>query len=899
MFKTKTAHSASKNRFAAHGAPTDPPRYEQALLSLVLVLVCVFLVYSGAAKRLDLIAYDSALTFIDAPASDDIVIVAVDEKSLASIGQWPWRRAIHAQLVDKLTRYNAALIGFDVLFAEPDANFPNDDEIFAQAIYSSGKVVLPMHIHPLNYGNSMTEILPIATYVEAARALGHVHVEVDTDGVARGIFLKSGVGEDYWPALSMALASEINPLIQYQSDRANELFAPYLTVRSDYRLIPFAHPHESYARYSYLDVMADKVPSEVFRDKVVLVGASAVGLGDTIPTPVTSRDTPISGVEFHANAYSAIMQQNVISHIQDDWAKLLTFAFIMVPILLFPRLSPSLALPATLALIALIAGFSYLLLRYDHTWFAPVNAILGVSLAYPFWSWQRLRHLNRFFAMELERLDTEQDLSFRALGQLPEEQVFLSLLALLKPNQYLFKVNKQERHSLGAEHFSSINQYQRQQWRHNKNSSWLELAHNKQITRIALRWNDLDSEAQRERRKTIIDYLNKLDFSQRNAKKPRRQYEQVSRRISQVRHAIRSMQDMRTFISKGFEQVPDAIIVCDSIGSIIYSNSQAWKWLESSADKLQTRSLISCIGPLLDDTQPIETLVNDVLLAGQERDLEISLGKRQVRVQGLPFQVDTDSDAGMMLCLSDISQIRQQQREKNLLIDFLSHDLRSPLVSQMAMLEGLRSGRISWQPALIDQLEHHSRRSLNLSEQFLQLNRAEQLNTDDFYEFELLNNLENAVDTLHAQAQAKHITIDLEVEEDLWLLGNAELIERALTNLLGNAIKYSPEQSRIEVRSERHAESLSLYIQDQGYGIAEDELPYIFDRFRRQKSSEIKGEKGAGLGLSFVKTVADKHNIKLELSSTVNVGTRVSLHFPLPPEPEPEQASQQEPAPQQ
>ena len=218
----------------------DPRPYEQYLLTLALLLISGLLVYTQAAKRLDLLTYDIAINVAPAPIDPNTVIIAIDEKSLNGIGQWPWRRGVHAQLIDKLTEYNAALISFDILFSERGAIYPEDDAVFARAIKNNGHVILPLHINPLSHGNTLSELLPIPELVKAAQGLGHVHVDIDEDGLARGLYLNSGVGDAFWPSISMAMASEINPMIQYIRDIKTLKAAPYMSVKTQYRLIPFA-----------------------------------------------------------------------------------------------------------------------------------------------------------------------------------------------------------------------------------------------------------------------------------------------------------------------------------------------------------------------------------------------------------------------------------------------------------------------------------------------------------------------------------------------------------------------------------------------------------------------------------------------------------------------------------
>jgi len=855
----------------------DPRPYEQYLLTLILLLVSALLVYSQAAKRLDLLAYDAAINITPAPMDPDTVIIAIDEKSLNSIGQWPWRRAIHAQLIDKLTKYNTALISLDILFSERSSTHPEDDKTLARAIKNNGNVLLPLHLQPLTYGGTLVEILPIPQLVEAARGMGHVHVDLDQDGLARGLYLNSGVGNAHWPSISMAMASEINPMIQYIRMIESLNSAPYMSVNTQYRLIPFVGPGGTFPTYSYLEVMLDQVPAEVFRNKTVLIGATAAGLGDIIPTPVSRSRTPMSGVELHANAFSALMTNTAIRPVESLWAYLLTFAFILIPILVFPRLKPTYVMPSTVLLVLFVALFSYLLVILDKTWFPPINSIIGILLAYPLWSWQRMRHLNSFLNNELERLEREPAIGFRHIGQHPVEEVFSSLTALLKPKHYVLLKNKQ----IIQQDEHTVLSYQKlkskDKWFHEGRTSWITLKQkddtdHEATYNMGFYWNNGVNLI------ILQDYLNKLDLSPPLAQKRKRYYERIASRIAQVREATHAMQDMRTFISKGFEEIPNAVFVTDPVGLIVFCNSHAQKWFSHNDESLISKPIYS-----LFDSQKDHKLIQNMGIAlteGAQSNDEIQRGDKDIIAHCIPFLVDEDSDAGLMMTLSDITDIRQQQREKNQLIDFLSHDVRSPLVSQLAMLNGLRTGRIEWHEGLVEEIEQHAKRSLNLSDQFLQITRAEQSAEQNFYEFDFINTIENSIDAQSQLAKSKDIHICFSDDEPIWLLGNAELIERAVTNLLSNAIKYSPENTEVSISTKLDSEQATLTIQDQGYGIAEDELPYIFKRFRRQRRSEVSGEHGAGLGLNFVQVVIEKHKGTINVSSELGKGTVFTVKFP-------------------
>ena len=141
--------------------------------------------------------------------------------------------------------------------------------------------------------------------------------------------------------------------------------------------------------------------------------------------------------------------------------------------------------------------------------------------------------------------------------------------------------------------------------------------------------------------------------------------------------------------------------------------------------------------------------------------------------------------------------------------------------------------------------------------------------------------VENARDSVSEQAAEKRILVELQGTEDLWLRGNPELLERAVINVIGNAIKYSEKGSQIIIQVFRVDHLACLAIADEGSGIDADELPRLFDRYHRQKRSEISGEYSTGLGLSFVKTVVEKHRGNIAVSSNPDLGSTFIIKFPL------------------
>jgi len=867
--------------------------FEQFVLAFVLVALSGVLIYTQLPERLNLIVYDFAIRLSPQAPEENTVIIAVDEKSLDALGQWPWRRSTHAALVNRLTEVKTKAVAFDIIFAEPDLNHPEDDAAFAEAIQNNKNVFLPLHIHPRSYETTLSEIIPIPELTAAAKDLGHIHVELDIDGIARGLYLKEGLGEAYWPSMSLALTQATHPSIAKKltpKNQVDESVAAFVNVRAGYTMIPFAGEAGTFPTFSYIDVLNGDIPAEKLRGKVVLIGATAAGLSDVLPTPVSGLSSPMPGVELHANTYSALVQEATIKPLQVHWVYLLTFAFVLIPVLVLPRLSPEQALPITLLMIAGVISFSLGILFIDQHWFPPAAAVIGLTTAYPLWSWQRLSQLNRFLNNELERLHQEPALTVRNLTQRPVKQLLSALSAILKPDDTaLFQAGKLVEGVQPTQLTPSI-KLTPNHWFHTENSSWIQLYRDNKSYELALRWNDTKDI---DKKRAFLHRLQLDDITRRHTGS-RKRYEKIASRIAQVRQAIDSMGDMRRFISDGFENMPNGVIVTDSLGIVLFINSHIEQWL-----KLPKQSVVgepvfkalalaqsSFLNHSVENEPKWESIIQKVLINGDSSAVEFTVGERDLLFHFTPSFASDSSDAGMIINLSDVTTIKQHQRERNELVSFLSHDVRSPLVSQLAMLDGLKKGRISANEETYNKISNHAHRSLHLAEQFLQINRAEQVNDTQFYECDLLTITENSVDSIAHQATEKSIAIlinniEMGEPEEIWIKGNAELLERVLINLLSNSVKYSDPHTSICISLTTINGSAVITIKDQGHGIEADELPHIFNRFRRQKTTESSGPKGAGLGLNFVSIIIEKHHGQIEVESKVGSGTTFKISLPV------------------
>jgi diguanylate cyclase (GGDEF)-like protein len=334
--------------------------------------------------------YDAYVGAWDYPPDPRLLIVAIDDNSLQQIGQWPWPRSTHARLLDRLTEAGSARVVLDLMLSEPDRQDAAQDADLAAAIRRNGRVVLPVLAAPASGPNMAEELLPIPLIAANAATLGHSDVEVDADGVARGLYLTAGIGSPHWPALGLALADARGPLPGLRDPDPGQS-SPYQWRRDHYVRVRYAGPPERFPQVSYVDLLNGDVDPALLRGRLVLVGMTASGIAPRLLTP-TTRERWMSGSEYQANVASMLLTDKVITLPPTLWRDLLSGLLVALCCLglSLPRASASalLALPSTLLL-------SFVLLRAGNLWFAPAAALTGmlaVICAWVLWrisAWRR------------------------------------------------------------------------------------------------------------------------------------------------------------------------------------------------------------------------------------------------------------------------------------------------------------------------------------------------------------------------------------------------------------------------------------------------------------------------------------------------------------------------------
>ncbi|MEP6389946.1 MAG: EAL domain-containing protein [Halioglobus sp.] len=370
------------------------------LLGLLFIGAATFFVGYDGLQRLDNLFYDAISRVEQRPANQEVLIVAIDEKSLKQLGRWPWPRATHAKMIDRLTQSGVSAIGIDILFSERDASDARGDAMLASAIAKSGKVVLVLGPEGGGGGQGqlLSETLPLPELAVEASMLAHVDIEVDKDGICRRVYLRAGLGTPHWPAMGLALFQVAYPNLDTPaaanvSMPENSISAGWL--RGSPALISYAGPPGHINRVSYVDVLNGNISAEQLKNKIVLIGTTAVGLGDNLATPVSSSHTLMPGVEVNANLLASILDQRVLRNGSIRAEAIFTFVTTLLLFLGLFLLPASWSLPGAILVAFSTLLASTILLTQQKIWIPPTTPLLLQVLLYIVWSWLDLGHQNR------------------------------------------------------------------------------------------------------------------------------------------------------------------------------------------------------------------------------------------------------------------------------------------------------------------------------------------------------------------------------------------------------------------------------------------------------------------------------------------------------------------------
>lgn len=396
---------------------------ERVSTALWLACLAITLNISGVLSRIDNVIYDATQTHTPRVIPPDVVVVAIDEQSLTSLGRWPWSRRLHGQLIDQLHADGAKVIGYDVLFVEPQMNDPLADRYLADAIGRAGNVVLPVVIEPVRRNGQLIEALPVPVIASKAAAMGRVHAELDADAIARSISLWEGLGHPVWPHFAQAVLAVAGQLPEiYPTQMPDKpLGQAHQLVKHDQRYINFSTAAHHLPSLSFEQVLRGHFQPGTFKDKIVLVGSTATGMADSLPTPVSGFQQPMPGVEFLANALISMRQESLVSLASVWMSTLVACLLAILPMAWLPRTGNRAGALLTVVAAVVVLGVGMALPVALQVWLPVSAGLLSLLIAYPFWAWRKIESAGQFLDAELLRLQNE--LAAVQVASVPDDEL--------------------------------------------------------------------------------------------------------------------------------------------------------------------------------------------------------------------------------------------------------------------------------------------------------------------------------------------------------------------------------------------------------------------------------------------------------------------------------------------
>lgn len=379
----------------------------------------------------------------------EVAIVTIDEKSVRSIGRWPWPRTVIADLVEKLDKYGVKVVAFDVIFSEPDESSglsaikalknrlvakgsdavaevkavekeADNDFRLASVFKDSPSAILGYffftskeelkHSDPegkkadflissrytsvryMGKGVPLPDIMNaegveenIKQLSEAGHDFGYFNVTPDFDGTVRWVPLAVKYNENVYPHLSIQAVRKymgspqlVLNVASYGVDSIQLGDKSIPTDETGRLLINYKGPQQTFPHYSAVDVLKGEIPADALKDKIILVGATAIGIYDMRVTPFSGT---FPGVEVHANVIDSILRNEYIQRPQ--WVALFdVLAIIILGIfisLIIPRLAAVYSIISTSGLIALYIIFNNYIFNSWNLWLSEVYPVFSIA----------------------------------------------------------------------------------------------------------------------------------------------------------------------------------------------------------------------------------------------------------------------------------------------------------------------------------------------------------------------------------------------------------------------------------------------------------------------------------------------------------------------------------------
>ncbi len=343
-----------------------------------------------------------------------------------------------------------------------------------------------------------------------------------------------------------------------------------------------------------------------------------------------------------------------------------------------------------------------------------------------------------------------------------------------------------------------------------------------------------------------------------------------------LNRTIAKVEGERKKLDTLFLYMTDGVAAFSADGGLIHYNPAAVGMLGLSGRETKT----------YEDVFGKDTIPFSKLLAVSEGHIEESLdiGEKNLKVSFAPF--GESAERGVIAVIHDFTEQQKLENSRREFIANVSHELRTPLTNVKSYTETLAENPDTpdeMKKSFFEVILNETDRMTRIVKDLLTLSRLDSAKMDWKTEkFPLKKSVENAYRSMEIEARRHNHKLSLSIDSELpEITADRERIEQIFVNFLSNAVKYTPDNGKIDFSAEKNGDTVVITVRDNGIGIPQKDLPRLFERFYRVDKARSREKGGTGLGLAIAKEIVEHYGGKIKLDSIYGRGTTVSVIFPL------------------
>jgi len=371
-------------------------------------------------------------------------------------------------------------------------------------------------------------------------------------------------------------------------------------------------------------------------------------------------------------------------------------------------------------------------------------------------------------------------------------------------------------------------------------------------------------------------------------------YRLISRQAQELGQMLRHQQEEGTKSQAILTSIADGVVVSNTEGRIILVNPAAERILGTAGKQLIGRDFHTLFSAFNAQGREEATAAMETLLSTSDSGVSkvfktiLEIDNRVIHAHLSPVLTRREEFLGVVIIFRDITKEVEADRAKSEFVSTVSHELRTPMTAIKGYTDLLYAGAVgpinTEQKRFLQIIKSNTDRLTALINDLLDISRVETGRVRfEPKPVQIGEVIADVVNALAGQAEVKRQTLTYEVMGGLpEIMGDRDRLNQVLTNLVSNAIRYTPEEGTIEVRAYLVEGAVRVDVRDTGIGIAPEDLGRIFERFYRADHPMVQETSGTGLGLPIVKMFVEMHGGRVWVESELGKGSTFTFILPVP-----------------